>query len=135
LLDRLCRDGNGEDLTQEAFIRAWRLASSYRGEGAYRAWLFRIAWRVFLNSRNSAIAHDEYDPEVHAQSFTPSPDLAIDLETAMARLTPRERAASILCFGEGCSHQEAALVLEIPLGTLKSIVARARQNLIIHLEA
>lgn len=132
-LDRLC-GGGGDDLAQEVFIRAWRSASSYSGTGAYRAWLYRIAWRVYLTSRSRPRDSEEYDTDRHGGSFTPSPALSIDLQRAFARLAPRERAAAILCFGEGCSHQEAAVALEMPLGTLKSIVARARQELISYLE-
>ena len=63
------------------------------------------------------------------------PDAAIDLERALAGLGERERAAALLCFGEGCSHAEAAAIMALPLGTLKSIVARARAALVETLEA
>ena len=53
---------------------------------------------------------------------------------ALSGLGERERAAAILCFGEGCSHGEAAAAMRIPLGTLKSIVARARAQLAQRLE-
>lgn len=134
MLDRLTRGAAGEDLAQETFIRAWRSASSYYGKGAYRAWLFRIAWRVYLSSRSDRPPTEEYDAEKHGEAFTPSPTLSMDLDRAMARLSPRERAAAILCFGEGCSHSEAAHVLDWPLGTLKSVAARARQELLLYLE-
>jgi RNA polymerase sigma-70 factor (ECF subfamily) len=53
---------------------------------------------------------------------------------AMAALEPRERAAAQLCFAEGYSHGEAAQILQLPLGTLKSVVARARSQLAAALE-
>jgi len=52
----------------------------------------------------------------------------------MNRLSDRERAAAILCFAEGCSHSEAAVALGLPLGTLKSLAARARAKLLSSLE-
>jgi RNA polymerase sigma-70 factor (ECF subfamily) len=60
-------------------------------------------------------------------------DLRLDLERAMAQLPERERAAAVLCFAQGYSHGEAAEILDMPLGTLKSIVARARATLLQHL--
>ena len=56
------------------------------------------------------------------------------MDRALAALGPRERAAALLVFGEGHSHAEAARALGVPLGTLKSIVARARSALIPVLE-
>ena len=135
MLHRLAGAAEGDDLAQETFTRAWRSAGSYAGGGRYRAWLFRIAWRVYLSSRAGTGQSEEFDSDLHGASTTPSPDLSIDLERAFSLLAPRERAAAVLCFGEGCSHQEAASVLEMPLGTLKSIVARARQQLVQYLEA
>jgi RNA polymerase sigma-70 factor (ECF subfamily) len=52
----------------------------------------------------------------------------------MTGLSDRERAAAILCFAEGCSHSEAALALGLPLGTVKSLAARARSKLLSSLE-
>jgi DNA-directed RNA polymerase specialized sigma24 family protein len=56
------------------------------------------------------------------------------LDRALAALGPRERAAALIVFGEGHSHSEAATMLRLPLGTLKSLVARARAALIPLLE-
>ena len=134
-LDRLSGGtGAGDDLAQEAFIRAWRSAQSFRGEGSYRAWLYRIGWRVFLSSRSSARPDVEFDPGTHGGSYAPEPGARIDLERGFALLPDRERAAAILCFGEGYSHSEAAAVLGLPLGTVKSLAARAKTKLMRHLE-
>jgi RNA polymerase sigma-70 factor (ECF subfamily) len=93
----------------------------------------RIAWRSFLSDRRGR--RDEVGLEEAAVgSHGSDPDAAIDVDNALARLEPRERAAAVLCLGEGWSHTEAANILDLPLGTLKSIVARARAQLIRHLE-
>jgi RNA polymerase sigma-70 factor (ECF subfamily) len=128
-LRKLARDGS-DDIAQETFIRAWRLAHSFRGRGSYRAWLYRIAWRAFLSSRRPAPVRDDPSPEWHC----PDPATGIDIERAMSGLSERERAAAILCFAEGCSHSEAAAVLGLPLGTVKSLAARARAKLVSYLE-
>jgi len=134
-LARLTRDQGADDLAQEAFLRAWRRAGEYRGDGSYRGWLMRIAWTAFLDSRRSSGRRQQREAEAQQQGLHPDPDAAIDLQRALAGLDTRERAAALLCFGEGCSHSEAAEIMGLPLGTLKSILARARSALVARLEA
>ena len=123
-----------DDLAQEVFIQAWRLGSTWRGTGSYKSWLMGIAWTQFLAARRSdqrRLAREtvwEY-PAASMDSAT-----RIDLNRALSELGERERGATILCFGEGCSHNEAAAIMRIPLGTLKSVVARARTQLAHRLE-
>jgi RNA polymerase sigma-70 factor (ECF subfamily) len=130
-LQRLTRGQGADDLAQETFLKAWRTAASFRGDGRYQGWLLRIAWRQFLSDRRR---RSEHAPSFEAPVSTPDEATRIDIERALARLPERERAAALLCFGEGCSHAEAAAVLELPLGTLKSILARARAALVRQLE-
>ena len=134
-LARLTRGEGADDLAQEAFLRAWRRAGDYRGEGSYRGWLMRIAWTAFLDARKSAGRREDREMAVLQQESPRTPDAAIDLGRALAGLGTRERAAALLCFGEGCSHAEAAQIMGLPLGTLKSILARARAALVARLEA
>ncbi|HEV2816191.1 MAG TPA: RNA polymerase sigma factor [Allosphingosinicella sp.] len=124
-----------DDLAQETFLRAWRMAGHYRGDGRYRAWLMRIAWTQFLGAHRAGGRRDAREAAAPQPERRRDPDAAIDLERALAGLGERERAAALLCFGEGCSHAEAAGIMELPLGTLKSIVARARAALVETLEA
>lgn len=124
-----------DDLAQEVFIRAWRLGSTWRGTGSYGSWLMGIAWTQFLAARRGdqrRLARDSaWEPPAAQMDST----AALDLARALSELGERERAAAILCFGEGYSHKEAAMVLNLPLGTLKSVVARARMQLAQRLEA
>lgn len=131
-LGRLAGPAAGDDLAQETFLKAWRAAASWRGEGSYEGWLLRIGWRAFLSSRR--VRREEAAEEVERADPTPGPGLRLDVERALAALPPRERAAAILCFGEGWSHGEAAAILELPLGTLKSLAARAKAALAAALE-
>ena len=133
-LRRLAGD-SGDDLAQETFLKAWRLAGHYRGEGRYRAWLMRIAWTTFLEAQRAGRRRQAREAGAPQPQAPAHPDLRIDLERALAVLGERERAAASLCFGEGCSHAEAAAIMGLPLGTLKSLVARARISLLETLEA
>jgi RNA polymerase sigma-70 factor (ECF subfamily) len=132
---RLSPSAQADDIAQEAFIRAWRSAASYSGTGTYRAWLLRITWRVYLTHHARQRGSEEFDAERHGGRCTSDPTVTIDLERAFAALSEKDKAVAILCFGQGCSHSEAAFALELPLGTVKSIAARARRQLIKTLEA
>jgi RNA polymerase sigma-70 factor (ECF subfamily) len=104
------------------------MAGSFRGEGSYEGWLLRIGWRLFLSRRRTRTeASAEYEPE--EDGHRPDLEARIDVDRALARLPERERAAALLCFGQGYSHGEAAAILGLPLGTLKSVVARAKAEL------
>ncbi len=132
-LGRLAGTGIGDELAQDCFLRAWQRAADYRGQGSYAGWLYRIAWRLFLDQDKIArrrAAQDEQDALVSGEPVHhPVPEAALDLERLLARLDERSRAALVLCDGHGWTHAEAAAMLGLPLGTLKSLVARAKTAL------
>ena len=117
-------------LAQECFLEAWRKISQFRGEGSFGGWLCGIAWSRFLMDRRKrkeeplAEIKDGAAPDTRQSS-----EASIDLEKAMARLAPAERAAVTLCCALGHSHGEAAEILRLPLGTVKSHVLRGREKL------
>lgn len=124
---RLSRSvSEGDDIAQSAFLVAWRRRSTWRG-GSFRGWVCAIAYREFLHlPRGREVQSVEgLEPEGEEES----PGERMDLTRAMARLDEGERAAVALCLGAGLSHSEAALVLEAPLGTVKSWVLRGRAKL------
>jgi RNA polymerase sigma-70 factor (ECF subfamily) len=136
-LGRLLLGEGVDDLAQDVFLKAWRMAGSWREEGSYSAWLMRIAWTSFLSSRRArtrSIAREQVAFETMSAP-TSEPDLFIDLKRALANLSERERTAALLCLGEGYSHVEAATIMALPLGTLKSNMVRAQMQLRTNLEA
>ena len=131
-LTRLVPADAADDLAQEVFLKAWRMRSQRRDGGSCRAWLMRIAWTSFLEARRSdgrRLARDQTAYECFPLEGAPSGELALDVARALAGLNQRERAAAQLCLAEGYSHGEAATILDLPLGTLKSLVARAKTHL------
>lgn len=117
-----------DDLAQETFLAAYRKLAQFRRDGSFAGWLCRIAYSRFLmeirrRKPPPETAEDEY------ASADPAPLAKLDLERAMQRLAPPERAALTLCYALGFSHQEAAGILSLPLGTLKSHVLRGREKL------
>jgi RNA polymerase sigma factor (sigma-70 family) len=131
--DRLAGD-EGDDIAQDALLAAWRALGQWRGDGSLAGWLRRIATRRFLDRqrRSGPRTFAELDPAAPAPDSAPDRRIAVD--RALASRPPRERAAALLVFAEGHSHVEAAAILGLPLGTLKSIIARARTALIPLLE-
>lgn len=135
VLRRLTRGNEAlaDDLAQETFLLAWRKLTQFRGEARFSTWLYRIAYNCFLAQARSAPPEDPLDPEAPETHFAPSPapraDLRLDLERALRVLSEAERAAVIQCYYQDLSHEEAAYVLELPLGTLKTHVLKAKQKL------
>ena len=121
-LARTCGADAADDVAQDAFLKAWRAAGQYDGRARYSTWLTRIAWRCRLDSlrRQRGPAEPDRAAEAH-QAAEPG-----EVDDMLARLSEAERAALVLCEGHGWSHGEAAELLGVPLGTLKSTVARAK---------
>lgn len=110
-----------DDIAQEAFLKAWKAAAQYDGRARYSTWLTRIAWRCRIDQ----LRRDRnVEPQVRAEGA----DISDEVQDMLARLTDNERAALVLCDGHGWSHSEAAELLSVPLGTLKSTVARAKSK-------
>jgi RNA polymerase sigma-70 factor (ECF subfamily) len=129
--------GRADDLAQETFLRAYRGLGGFSGETQLSAWLFRIAYRTFLSDlrarKNILVSPEEPDPDaegLEAQtSLAEAAALRHDLARAMGQLRPEERAALALTYGQDISHEQAAAILEWPLGTLKTQIARAKAHL------
>lgn len=118
-----------DDLAQETFFEAWRKIDQFRGEGSFAGWLIRIAYRRYLMAaRKKKLEPLDEDAEARADT-RPPPDLKLDLEKAMAGLSVAQRAGLTLCFAMEYTHEEAARILDMPLGTLKSHIARGRERL------
>ena len=129
---RLCKDRDtAEDLTQEAFVQAWRKISSFRGDSAFGSWLYRIATNTTLSYlrkhkpfRNSLDIEDIPEP-----GYRETNDEQIGLESAIAGLPDGARAVFVLYSLEGYTHNEISGLLGIAQGSSKAQLHRARQLL------
>lgn len=125
-----------DDLAQETFLEAFRKIAQYRGEGTFQAWLYRIAYTRFLMEvRKKKADSAELSDDVPSPDMQPASHARLDLERAMAHLSPPERATLTLCYAMEFSNTEAADILEMPVGTVKSHVLRGREKLKALLEA
>jgi RNA polymerase sigma-70 factor (ECF subfamily) len=121
-----------DDLAQETFIRAYRNIRSFRGEARFSTWLYRIAYNCFRENarkRKEVVGVDEELLQTEHDPRTVDPGLRHDLMHALNLLPLNERTAIVLCCQNGLSHDEAARVLDIPLGTVKTNVLRGREKL------
>jgi RNA polymerase sigma-70 factor (ECF subfamily) len=122
-----------DDIAQETFLAMWTQAKSYRGQSSVRSWLFAIAWRKAKGAQRTRFRGQARDfawvnesAENRRQS---SPDDMLAVRQALATLPLDQRAALMLCLGCDVSHGEAAEALGLPLGTVKSHIARGRARL------
>ena len=144
LVMRYVRDPElAQDITQEAFIKAYRALPRFRGDSAFYTWMYRIAVNTAKNHlaaqrrRPMNIELDLQDPEqydLHAklkETDTPegvllSNELKDTVERAIAALPEDLRTAIILRELEGMSYEEIAQTMECPVGTVRSRIFRAR---------
>jgi RNA polymerase sigma-70 factor (ECF subfamily) len=121
-----------DDVAQEAFVRAYRRLSTFAGRARFGTWLCQIAYHAFLEERSRAArARSQATNDVeHLRVDGGSRALLRhDVERALTHLSDAERDAIALTFGQDLTHEEAARILECPLGTLKTNVARGLAKL------
>ena len=122
-----------DDVAQDAFLAAWGALRSLRDPAGVRAWLCGIAWRKAqdrIRSSRRGAARDSLWLETVEAPAGVSPEDRMAVAAAMAELAPDVRACIALCLADGWSHGEAATALGLPLGTVKSHVARGRARLL-----
>lgn len=133
-LRRVCRDREeADDLAQETFLTAWSRLESLRPDANVRTWLCGIAWRKALTAdrgRARGAARDRQWLDTRPGVEAAAGEDRAAVAKAMAALPLDQRAAVALCLAGDWSHAEAAEALGLPLGTVKSHVARGRAKLI-----
>src|SRR5262249_34390283 len=117
-----------DDLAQETFLLAWRKLEQFRADARFRTWLYRIAYRLFLQAIRGRrpVIGPHPDEETLTSDESRGVDLRRDLDQAMQSLPDSQRMALTLCYDFDLSYQEAAYVLGIPEGTVKTHVARGK---------
>lgn len=147
----LCRyllgnSADADDAAQDVFVKAFKNLKHFRPEAALYTWLYRIAVNTCIDRRRKpfflslfraddagqadagsfpALRSEDPSPEQHLVSHQAS----LEIQRALERLPPKLRAAIVLKEIEGLKYEEIAEVLEISLGTVKSRISRAREEL------
>jgi RNA polymerase sigma-70 factor (ECF subfamily) len=123
---------DADDLTQETYLRAFRALPRFEGRSTARTWLLAIARRTCADG----IRERRRQPPVEHRAEQPEPPVAPDvsdgvaLRAVLADLDPDRRQAFVLTQLVGLSYGEAAAVCGCPVGTIRSRVARARDDLV-----
>ncbi len=125
---------DADDIAQEAFVRAFQQLGRFEARSSFRTFVCGIAYRVWQGHNRSTRRERLRDGAYSEASMIERPpamdvDLYLSLRQAMDALPAEQRAALALCLGAEFSHAEAASVLGLPLGTVKSHVARGRARL------
>lgn len=124
-----------EELTQEAFIRAWQKLHTFRGAASFSTWIHRVAANVVLSRRRSMARERERTVQQEDLSYhatggdRTNRGPTVDLEAAIAELPDRAREVFVLYDIEGYRHQEIADLMGIAPGTCKAQLHRARRLL------
>jgi RNA polymerase sigma-70 factor (ECF subfamily) len=139
---RMCGDRSlAEELTQEAFVRAWQKLPSFRGASAFSTWMHRLTVNVVLGHQRSAgrrATREAAAGEAWLDAGGTNRErhgIAVDLERAIAALPDGARAVFVLHDVEGYKHAEIAETVGIAVGTSKAQLSRARKLLRKALEA
>ena len=122
------RSDIAEEAVQETFIRAWRYSSSFRGDSPVLSWLITICRRVVidLGQRQSFHNHDELSDSFQDSTDAHEITALVDL---VSGLPLPQREVLVLCAILGFDYETAAETLSIPVGTVRSRLARARDAL------
>jgi RNA polymerase sigma-70 factor (ECF subfamily) len=124
---------DADDATQETYVAAWQALGAYRGEASARTWLFVIARRSADRVGRRQRRWLELAEHLPAPSPPPQPALQSDLDEGLSLLDEDRRIALVLTQVIGLSYAEAAEVCECAVGTIRSRVARGREELLGHL--
>jgi len=124
------------DATQDTFLTVFRKADRYKAQAAFSTWLYRVTVNTCYDllrrekRRGADRIPESYDP-IDPQATDPfdAVDVRPDIESALAQLSPEFRAAVVLVDLQGMSLEQAGDTLEVPTGTVKSRLFRARKQL------
>jgi RNA polymerase sigma-70 factor, ECF subfamily len=119
-----------EDAAQETFVRVWKGMPNFRGESSISTWIFTIARRTCLDAlktRRKMVSLTELleKPQVERS--------LLDIDALLAELPDRLREAVVLFYLEDKSYEEVGRTMEIPMGTVKTLLFRARKQMIAHM--
>jgi RNA polymerase sigma-70 factor (ECF subfamily) len=133
---------DAEDIVQEAFVRVWKSLDGFRAEARFRTWLYRIVVNLCYNQlprlRREMIRLDSPNGQDIIPDRSPEGDPVAKLEDRQALLFIQEQIRILpgkyqilllLRHQEGCSYAEIAEIMDLPLGTVKTGIHRARKKL------
>ena len=135
-LRKLTRDDAlADDLAQDCFLHVWDKIHTYSGTGSFIGWMMKVAYTTFLQSKRKSRRYREiveqagHEADLAPTALQGSAETELDLETLMAALNEQERVIMIFSYACGLSHREISDATELPAGTVKSIIHRAKEKI------
>jgi RNA polymerase sigma-70 factor (ECF subfamily) len=137
----LHNETQAEDVTQDAFLKIWKGLPSYHGGASLSTWIYTISRNTCLTELSRRNRHPTVslqEPEMEAASgwipslqfADPEPGTEMDVEFLLASLPENYRRVITLFYLEQKSYEEAAQMLGIPLGTVKTLLFRAKKEML-----
>lgn len=118
-----------DDLAQDAFIRAYKYLGTFKATASFSTWLYRISYNVFFDYTKTLKKTDHIDGYDFISENDKDVGSEIDMQTALKILKANEKAAILLHYYKGFSHIELAKIMDMPLGTVKTTLLRAKEKL------
>jgi len=120
-----------DELAQDTFLKAFVHIKTYRGEGKFLSWLFKIAYQQFVSSSRKKTEQTNVEVEDKADDGEFEHRIVAEktVKNLLVHLKTDERAILLLHFSHDLTHQEIAIVMQIPLGTVKTLIRRSRLKL------
>ncbi len=135
-LRKLARDHElADDLAQDCFLHAWDKLRTYSGRGTFIGWLMKVAYTTFLQSKRKSKRYGEILEEAghladaESRSYTEPVDDVTDLDKLLGVLNEEERAVVVMSYACGLSHREISEATDQPVGTIKSLIFRAKEKI------
>jgi RNA polymerase sigma-70 factor, ECF subfamily len=141
---RIVGSGEAEDVSQDAFLRAFHRLDRFRGDAPFRSWLLRITHNAALDHlgrrRPEPVDPDTIDTAEQSAARPPAERLEVRerierLERKLHGLSPQHRVVLVLRDAEGLSYEDIADITDAPLGSVKGRLHRARQEFVEMLRA
>jgi RNA polymerase sigma-70 factor (ECF subfamily) len=136
---------HSEDLAQQTFIKVWQQIGTFRGDSAFFTWVYRIAINLAKNHfassshKKDKINVSTSDMDIDIPSFAnPEQDLIHDesldkIKKYVDKLPEALKTAFTLRESEGKSYEEISIITETPIGTVRSRIFRARENILTYI--
>jgi len=126
----LGREEDARDATQDTFLSCYRRLSSFRGDAAFTTWLHRIAvnasYDMLRRRKGTVLGQDELPEPPPEPNHSDRAAAAVDVQRALSQVPLEYRAVLVLCDIQGLAYDDAAEILDVPLGTVKSRLHRGR---------
>jgi RNA polymerase sigma-70 factor (ECF subfamily) len=130
-----------QDAAQETLVRIWKGLPAYHGQASLPTWIYAVTRNTCLSelkkrNRHPTLSLDEPHMEAAAErvsalnSAQPEPGAEMDVETLLAQLAPKYRQVIVLFYLEQKAYEDISLMLGLPLGTVKTLLFRAKKELV-----